>query len=113
PDLAIEALKGGIQDHPDRMDLYGMLALVYRDQKRLDAAKDTLVRADKLSKGESAEIQYNLGLINLELGDVASAVENAQRAYDKGYPLPGLKNKLQKLGKWPATQPAAQANAAR
>ena len=102
---AIEVLEKAIKDQPERVDLYGTLALLHRDQNHPDKAKEVLMRADALSGGQSAEVQYTLGLINLEIGDVDAAVKNAARAYELGYPLPWLKNKLRALGKWP---PAAQ-----
>ena len=56
------------------------------------------------TEGKSAEIHYNLGLIYLELGDADRALEQAHAAYALGYPLPGLRNRLQRMGKW---RPAA------
>ena len=56
--------------------------------------------ADAATGGESAVIQYNLGLINLEMGNVTAAADNARKAYSMGYPLPGLKKKLQQAGHW-------------
>jgi len=43
----------------------------------------------------SVEINYNAGLFFLDIGDLARAKELAKFAYDNGYPLPGLKNKIQ------------------
>jgi hypothetical protein len=64
----------------------------------LNLARDTLREADRISNGESIEVQYNLGLINLDLGDSLAAVENAKKAYAKGYPLPGLRRRLAQAG---------------
>jgi hypothetical protein len=47
---------------------------------------------------ESAEINYNAGLFYLAIGDVARARELAKVAYDQGYPLLGLKTKLESAG---------------
>lgn len=44
-----------------------------------------------LSIRDSAEVHYNLGLAYLKLGDVKKAEFHARKAYDKKYPLPGLK----------------------
>lgn len=49
---------------------------------------------------KSAEAHYNLGLLNVDLKDYQAARANALRADELGYPLPGLKNKLRKLGVW-------------
>lgn len=43
---------------------------------------------------ESAEINYVAGLYFVEVGDLERARKLAQVAYDGGYPLPGLKNKI-------------------
>jgi tetratricopeptide (TPR) repeat protein len=101
PDEAIDILKRAIAAQPARMEPYGMLALLYRKAHKLALARDVLSDADSASGGVSAEIQYNLGLVNLELGDVDAAVANAQMAYKLDYPLEGLKDKLRQRGRWP------------
>lgn len=47
---------------------------------------------------DSAEIHYNSGLLYIELGDLERANLHATRAYELGHPLPGLRNKLARLG---------------
>ncbi|WP_405240859.1 tetratricopeptide repeat protein [Lentisalinibacter orientalis] len=47
---------------------------------------------------ENAELQYNLGLSLFELGDYRAARESAKLAYKNGYPLPGLKKRLEAVG---------------
>lgn len=106
-DGAIEFLNAAIEARPDLPTPYGALAMVHRAQNRLDLARDALMKGDVALKGESAEIQYNLGLVNLELGEINLALANARNAYDRGYPLPGLKKKLQDMGHWDA-EPASR-----
>jgi tetratricopeptide (TPR) repeat protein len=48
----------------------------------------------------SAEAHYNLGLLYFRREDFSSAVEHARFAYELGYPLPGLKNKLIENDYW-------------
>jgi tetratricopeptide (TPR) repeat protein len=98
---AMETLNASIRAQPDRPQPYLMLALAQRKQGRLDLAKDVLEKATATVGQDSVELQYNLGLINIELGALDEAVENAKRVYAKDYPLPGLRNKLKKLGRWP------------
>lgn len=43
---------------------------------------------------DSVEINYVAGLFFVEAGDLVRARKLAQVAYDGGYPLPGLKNKI-------------------
>lgn len=49
----------------------------------------------------SPELHYNLGLLYFDLGEYGLAKQHAQQAYRQGYPLPGLKNKLAKIDRWP------------
>ena len=49
---------------------------------------------------KAAEVYYNLGLAEFKLEDYPQAREHAKKAYELGYPLPGLKNKLKRLGHW-------------
>jgi tetratricopeptide (TPR) repeat protein len=45
-------------------------------------------------------INYNAGLAYFNAKDYVRANRHAQKAYALGFPLPGLKNKLRKAGKW-------------
>ncbi len=65
--------------------------LFKRGQK--DEARTQYEEALKLAP-DSPEISYNAGLFFLEVGDLARAKELAKIAYGKGYPLQGLKNKI-------------------
>ncbi|MFB3080781.1 MAG: tetratricopeptide repeat protein [Nitrosomonadaceae bacterium] len=49
---------------------------------------------------ENANINYNIGLLYLKKKDYELAIVHAKKAYESGFPLPGLKNKLIKSGKW-------------
>jgi tetratricopeptide (TPR) repeat protein len=49
---------------------------------------------------ENATVNYNLGLIYLKEKDYEQAIVHAKKAYELGFPLPGLRNKLMKTGKW-------------
>ena len=79
---------------------YVGLALLYRDTKRLEPAREVLLNGLTATEGKAIEIHYTLGLICLELKDQPCAVEHARTAYEGGYPLPGLRDKLAKLGLW-------------
>jgi tetratricopeptide (TPR) repeat protein len=48
----------------------------------------------------SAEVHYNLGLLYADRGEYPQARDHAVRAYELGYPLPGLRAKLQRAGQW-------------
>lgn len=103
---AVENLRKAIAASANEPSAYSALAIFYRKEKKFALARDTLLEGNKAVGGASAEIHYNLGLIYLDLGDSDSALASAQAAYKLGYPLPGLKNRLQRLGKWPAATAA-------
>jgi Tfp pilus assembly protein PilF len=56
---------------------------------------------------DSPEVHYNMGLLYCDLGKLELARQHADRAYELGYPLPGLRNRLRRLGAYES--PAAQA----
>jgi tetratricopeptide (TPR) repeat protein len=68
-------------------------------------AVEQLELAVNLDQG-NANIHYNLGLVYLDLKDYPKAREHAQRAYDLGFSLTGLRKRLEAAGQWAPTQPA-------
>lgn len=49
---------------------------------------------------ESMNTYYNLALVQVDLMNFDDALKNAKKAYELGAPLPGLRDKLRKAGKW-------------
>ena len=49
----------------------------------------------------SADLQYNIGLLYFELGQFELAKAHAQKAYQLGHKQLGLLNKLKQAGHWP------------
>jgi tetratricopeptide (TPR) repeat protein len=98
---AIAAVEHAVQVQPQDPRPYIGMAVIYRDMKKLDQARDALLKGDAAVGGTSAEIQYTLGLIYFELDDKENALAYARKAYDKNYPLPGLQQKLKRAGYWP------------
>lgn len=49
---------------------------------------------------DNATAHYNLGLLYFDKKDYSKAKMHAERAYALDFPLPGLRNKLKKAGKW-------------
>jgi len=84
--------------HPDYPGGYQGLALLLEDQHKNEAARDVLLDGNKATDGKSPEIHYFLGLIYLKLSDLDDAVTHAKLAYELGYPLPGLRQKLEAAG---------------
>jgi tetratricopeptide (TPR) repeat protein len=68
----------------------------------LVAAREQFQKAVELAP-QSSEMHYNLGLLEFKAGRYAEARKAAERAYALGYPLPGLRNKLIRVGAWTAT----------
>jgi tetratricopeptide (TPR) repeat protein len=66
-----------------------------RYDKALTVYKEAIALAP-----EDPMINYNTGLAYLKKNDFEHANLYAHKAYDQGYPLPGLKNQLVKAGKW-------------
>jgi hypothetical protein len=64
-----------------------------------DLARVQLELAEK-HPVQDGNFHYNLGLAFLDVGDTERALKHAKDAYALGYQLPGLKSRLQKLGKW-------------
>jgi tetratricopeptide (TPR) repeat protein len=60
---------------------------------------------------EVANAHYNLGLALLENKQYDEANASAQRAYALGAELPGLRNRLEKVGRWRPDPAAAAATA--
>lgn len=97
---AIAQLQQAIRLHPKYANAYSSLAIVYDDIGRKKEAIEALTQGNSATDGGSAEIHYLLGLMLVEQGDIDAAVVQAKEAYERGYPLPGLKRKLERLGRW-------------
>jgi tetratricopeptide (TPR) repeat protein len=55
---------------------------------------------------DSADVNYNIGLWYERNGEYDKALHYAHIAYAMGYPLPGLRDKLVRAGKWREDEPA-------
>lgn len=75
--------------------------------KKREALK-ALAVAESLQK-DDANVQYNLGLVYLDLKDYPSARLHARRAYELGFALPGLRKSLESAGQWEGPLPAETA----
>ncbi len=62
-----------------------------------EEAKSEYERAVALSP-TNVEAHYNFGLLLLELGDYEEALHHAKIAYSSGFPLQGLRRKLESAG---------------
>lgn len=77
---------------------YEAKASYFRTNGKLEEARNTLEQGDKVMDGQNSEIHYQLGLVLVEMKDFPAAQTHARRAYELGYPLPGLRDRLAKVG---------------
>lgn len=73
------------------------IALMKRGKARDAVAQ---LEAAQAQAGNDGNVYYNLGLAYFDLKDYEKALQSAHKAYGAGFPLPGLKNKLQRAGVW-------------
>lgn len=59
------------------------------------------LEAAQAAGAANANVHYNLGLAYVKLKQYDKALVSARRAYELGFPLPGLRNQLKRAGKWP------------
>lgn len=87
-----------------------------------DKSLEHLQKAEELSGG-GANLYYNLGLAYFQGKRYPEALEAAHKAYALGFPLPGLRDMLKRVGQWsepvvvpvaalPTSQPPAEVEAA-
>lgn len=65
----------------------------------VDAAIGALEKADSL-RPDDMNIAYNLGLMYFDKKDYERSRQFAKKAYGAGFPLPGLKKKLEQARQW-------------
>ena len=68
---------------------------------RIDAALAQMREAVRIDAGDPAS-HYNLGILLVMRGQFQEAEVHARKAYERGFPLPALKNKLLEAGYWKA-----------
>jgi tetratricopeptide (TPR) repeat protein len=108
-DRAIDYLERAVSARPEDPQSYVLLGLLYRRLGDFSKAKATFLRGVTATDGGSPELNYNFGLVLLQMKDYPAALERAKLAYDAGFPLPGLRNKLRALGYWPTANASAAA----
>ncbi|MEW6513531.1 MAG: tetratricopeptide repeat protein [Pseudomonadota bacterium] len=78
-------------------------------RKKYDEALVHLKVAEEGAQ-DNANLHYNLGLLYFDLEKFEESLKHAHVAYRLGFSLPGLRNKLEKAGKWadPLPPPAIE-----
>lgn len=88
-----------IRFRPDDAQVRMVVGIELLKDNRTKEAIEQLEVAQKLA-GSDANVHYNLGLAFFDLKQFDKSLDHAKKAYELGFPLPGLKNKLTKAGKW-------------
>lgn len=73
---------------------------LYLIQTGRSGAALTKLEAARELDGKDANIHYNLGLAYFDVGQFEKSLQSAHLAYGAGFPLPGLREKLKRAGKW-------------
>lgn len=76
--------------------LYGAYLLNSGQLDRALMAYETALNLEP----DSPEVHYNAGLFYVETGNLEAAMRHAEIAYEMGYPLPGLRKRLESAGAW-------------
>jgi tetratricopeptide (TPR) repeat protein len=89
---------------PDDVAVTLLEGYYYLKKNKKELARRSYEDALRLEP-ESIDVNYNVGLFYAEVGEYEKAEKHAHMAYEAGYPLDGLRKRLQKAGHW--TEPAA------
>ena len=84
---------------PDDPQVRILYAHYLSEKKRTKDARQQLLMAER-TEPTRADLLYNLGLGFADVGDFEKSLDYAHRAYAAGIELPGLRNRLQRAGKW-------------
>lgn len=84
---------------PDDVNVLLAEGYFYWKKRDLTLATESYAEAVRLDP-DSAAAHYNLGLVLFDAGQYGKALAEAHAAYAEGYPLPGLRNKLERAGEW-------------
>lgn len=99
PNVPEQRIKQAIETYPDAAQTYTIYGIFLHREGKLKEATEQYHHALELTP-DSGQTHYNLGLAYFELGDYEAARKQAKAAYQGGFPLPGLKQKLSSVGQW-------------
>lgn len=84
---------------PDDAMVRAIYAYYYARRGQVMEAKAQIEKAEA-AEGGAPSISVYMAFAYIEMKDYERALEAAKRAYQLGYSLPGLRNRLERLGKW-------------
>jgi tetratricopeptide (TPR) repeat protein len=91
--------KRAINFRPDDSTVRMIYGVYLYKTRKLDEALIHMKKGADLDP-LNANINYNLGLLYFEKKEYEKARSYAKKAYDRGFLLQGLRNKLRTVGKW-------------
>jgi len=97
-ELAVKHFDIAIAACPQCSIGYSAKATYFRSHKRLEDARAALEQGNRALEQKSPELHYALGLLLVDLKEYELAQEHARQAYESGYPLPGLRERLARAG---------------
>ncbi|MFZ4535415.1 tetratricopeptide repeat protein [Propionivibrio sp.] len=89
----------GIEAKPASRESYLAMAEALLAEKKAKEALEVLLRYENAKDSDAPDAEAFLAHTYIELGMYEKAREHADKAYQFGYPLPGLRNKLARIGK--------------
>lgn len=95
---ALESLDWAIQAHPSNPQPYLVKSSLLRKAGKVDEARAVLESGNEATAAGSAEIHNALGFAYLGAKDFEKARLHARKAYELGFPLPGLRDQLAAAG---------------
>lgn len=95
-----------IQLYPETAPTYAAYGIFLHKSGQLGRAIENYKTSLKLDPG-SMSTHYNLGLAYFDKKQFDLANQHAGEAYAQGFPLPGLRDKLKKVGAWKPTEQSA------
>ncbi len=77
-----------------------LYAMHLHKEGELEQAEKVYKKALEIAPND-IQLHYNYGLLLADLKQFDAARKHAKIAYERAYPLPGLKERLEKAGHWP------------
>ncbi len=96
---AVDMWSRGINAKPASRESYLAMAEALLAEKKAKEALEVLLRYEKAKEDDAADAEAFLAHTYIQLGEYGKAREHTDKAYRLGYPLPGLRNKLERMGK--------------
>ncbi len=103
-------LQRAIKFSPKDATVYMLYGMLLHQTGYKEKAAENYKKALQIEP-KNVQTKYNFALLLVDLKKYDEAKIYAIELYRKGYPLPGLKNKLKKAGKWNAVDEKSVSNA--